>query len=121
MKRNLALILASVLLAFALTACGTGNQNNDTNGNGATNGTADTGAANNSGNPTNGGAASGSTDGITNKSSNSSISGSTDGGAPAKQSNRTGGATYGQMLRNGQSRDDDGFLQDMENISRDFH
>lgn len=125
MRRNLALLLTSLLLVFSLTACGGDKKDDGTNdnvgGNGVTNG--ETNGTNDvTGNGD--GVDHGTDDGILGGTSGDTgtpdplptddpVTGTTDG---ANQQNaRVRGATYGQMLRNGRVHDTDGFLKDLEN------
>ena len=130
MKRNLALLLASLLLVFTLTACGGDKKANDDAGdnnavvNGDTangdNADGDTVLGNDTGNnETNGNdlmddakndldnmgddIRDGVDDAIDDVLPGDSA-GDNNTASAAKQANRTGGVTYGQMMRNSQSR-----------------
>ncbi len=119
MKRNLALLLTSVLLVFALTACGGDKKDNGVNDAvPPVNDNADNGANNGE----NGGVAG--QDGAPNDSGAGDVIPGDDGGMGdqpggldenvTKQNGRVG-VSYGQMLRNGRVHDTDGILTDGEN------
>ena len=96
MKRQFTLLLASVLVVFALTACG-GNNNNSNKDNG-------TGDHKNDQNTTDRG--------------DSALTGgdTTVEDAVTKQNSHPG-VSYGQMLRNARVHDSDGLLTDHENAA----
>lgn len=126
MKKNLALLLTSAFLLFALTGCGGDNKNDANPGNDtpAENGTGDNGTAQPGGNDAiapgdNGNQAGGGTgdpapggdDGL--NGAGDDMTGATDGGGTdpvTKQSGRIG-VPYGQMLENGRVHDADGILR----------
>ena len=137
MKRNLALVLASFLLVFSLTACGGDDQSNSSNNNTAgtddnqgildtngTNGTDGNDSLNDAIDDTKDQMDDAITEGkdqvedaLTGNDNNSNVSDST-----VKQSARDGRVTYGQMLRNGRVHDTDGDLTDMENnVTKSIH
>ena len=136
MKRSLTLLLASLMLVFALTACG-GNdkqQDNTQNGSAVTgsdnanesqNG-GETGGSGSTGDDTNGGslaedAGDAVTDGIDDVKDGIDEAGdiltgdNAQSGTTNQTRNTTGGVTYGQMLRNSRVHDRDGDLTDGEN------
>nr|WP_326185074.1 hypothetical protein [uncultured Oscillibacter sp.] len=126
MKRSLTLLLASLLLAFSLAACG-GDNKQDTNQNGSAvtssdnangNGTDNATDDRTDSNGTNGGslaedAGNAVTDGIDDVGD--ALTGDNAQNGTANKTRSTGGATYGQMLRNGRVHDRDGDLTDGEN------
>ncbi|SFO97748.1 hypothetical protein SAMN05216343_101176 [Oscillibacter sp. PC13] len=128
MKKNLTLLLFSVLLVFSLTACGgddknvnTDNQDtpatDDSTNNDVIAGTPDD--TNGSGLNDNRPAENNGTGNGTDNSSTGDILTGTDGenaaNSTVNQSARTGGVTYGQMLRNARVHDTNGNLKDLEN------
>lgn len=121
MRRSLALLFTSLLLVFALTACG-GDKRNDGVNDGVNNATGNNGVTDN-GVLDNGTAGNNATNGL----NNGTGQGTLDSGVPgdpvlgdgvadgANPQSAVRGATYGQMLRNGRVHDTDGFLNDYEN------
>ncbi len=119
MKRIFALLFASVLLVFALAACGKDEQNATDDHNGQAVTEDDKAPSSDAGdNPvTDGGTSGGEGDSVPNRDEDpiAGTDGSMDQNAAAKQRARAADTTYGQMLRNAQVHDSDGFLKDLEN------
>lgn len=134
MKRTFALLL-SVMMALAVTACG---KDDNAATSGAGSGSAGSSVNDGAGSSVNGGSGSGVLDdgnrvddgapGTDAGAADDSMTGlkNGDAGAPDSSNDLTGstsvpqrgtleGATYGQMLRNGQVHDRDGYLLDGEN------
>lgn len=121
MKRNLALLFASMLLMFALTACGKDDQNaSDNNSNQSVtedSATPDSSTGDNTVTENGIGNSNDEGDGVPSNDENpiTGMDDSTNQDTTTKQSTRPGDTTYGQMLRNSEARDTDGLLRDLEN------
>ena len=129
MIRQFTILLASVLLVFALTACGGDDKNtNQDSGDQNTAGDNLQDAGDNiqdagedildAGKDVLDPDDNGMTDGNTNENQpddNSTTDGNTTVEDSVTKQNSRSGATYGQMLRNARVHDTDGFLKDMEN------
>lgn len=121
MRRSLALLCTSLLLVFALTACGGDKQTDGVNdGVNDNNGVTDNGTTGND-------VTNGMNDNLDDNLNSGTGQGTLDSGVPgdpvlgdgvadgANPQSAVRGATYGQMLRNGRVHDTDGFLNDYEN------
>jgi len=137
--RNLALLLTSVLLVFALTACGGNRKTNGTNN--TANEPANNAATDNNGtNNANNGVLDNNNAADRNTTNNGGLVGdaeragedlvggvegavkdvlpgtnNTANGTANRKNTGTGSTTYNQMVRNGQVRDTDGYLRNYEN------
>ena len=123
MKRRAALVMAILMLVFALTACGRKDtrQGGSSQDNSTQNGSAIVGGESNSNSGNSEGAQSGAAGGESQSPVGEGIDDIRDSVGSAMDditgSDNSGGVSYEQMLRNGKVHDRDGNLNDHENAS----
>ena len=120
MKRQFTLLLASVLVVFALTACGGNDKdtNQDNNGqNTAGEDVLDPDNNNNNSNKDNGTGDHKNDQNTTDRGDSALTGGDTTVEDAVTKQNSRPGVSYGQMLRNARVHDSDGLLTDHENAA----